>query len=135
LGTQALVDEYVLINGVNMSSMCKKGGLKITAAELDDTAFGDLWHSRLAGLKDFTLDVEFNQDFAAAQTDALLWPLFGTVTTIEIRPTSAARSATNPAYTGSVLIKEYTPIDGSVGDLASASLSWPGASPLLRQVA
>lgn len=132
MGTFALTDEFVLINAQNMSAMIKKGGIKVTTTELDDTAFGDTYHSRLGGLKDYTLDFDFNQDFAAAQVDALLWPLLGTVVSFEIRPTSAARSATNPAYLGTVLIKEYTPVDGTAGDLAASTVSWPGASTLTR---
>src|SRR5690348_13972930 len=114
----SLTDGYILINAVNMSGMFRKLLLKVTAAELDATAFGQFWHTRLAGLKDYELDGEFNQDFAAAQVDQLLWPLFGTVTTFEARPTSAARSVTNPAYLGSVLISDYTPLEGNAGDLA-----------------
>lgn len=135
MGTFALTDEYVLVNAVNMSPMATKGGLKISAAELDSTAFGATYHTRLGGLKDYTLDVTFNQDFAAAQTDALIWPLLGTVVALEIRATSAARSATNPAYVGNVFIKEYTPIDGAVGDLANLSVSWPGSGTLTRLTA
>lgn len=131
----SLTDAYVLINAVNMSGMFKKLILKVSAAELDNTAFSMTWRSRIAGLKDYELDVEFNQDFATAQTDQLIWPLFGTVTTFEARPTSAARSATNPAWTGSVLIADYVPIEGAVGDLAIGAVIWKGAAALSRLIA
>ena len=129
----SLTDAFVLINAANMSGMFTKLTLKVSAAELDNTAFGMTWHSRIGGLKDYELDVSFNQDFAAAQVDALIWPLFGTVVTFEARPTSAARAVTNPAFTGSILISDYTPLDGSVGDLAGSSFVWKGAAALLRQ--
>lgn len=129
----ALTDAYLLINAVNMSAMARKVILKTSAAELDNTAFSQTYHSRIGGLKDWSVDIEWNQDFAAAQVDPLLFPLLGTVTTIEVRPTSAARSVTNPAYTGSVLIKDYVPVDGAVGDLAKSTTAWPGATTLARQ--
>lgn len=115
-----------------MSAMATKVTLKTSAAELDNTAFGATYHSRIGGLKDYTVDIEWNTDFAAAQTDALLFPLLGTVVALEVRATSGARSATNPAYTGSVLIKDYVPLDGKIGDLANSASSWPGTGTLSR---
>src|SRR5713226_10044292 len=118
IATFSFTDGFLLLNTVNMSAMARQLVLKTSAAELDNTAFGATYHSRIGGLKDGQIDLTFNQDFAASQTDALLFPLLGTVVTFEIRPTSAARSTTNPAYTGSVLISAYDPLDGKVGDLA-----------------
>ena len=37
----------------------------------------------------------------------------------------AAVSATNPSYTFSVLVSEWTPLNGGVGELATASVTWP----------
>lgn len=129
----ALTDAFLLINAVNMSAMARKVILKTTAAELDNTAFSQTYHSRIGGLKDWSVDIEWNQDFAANQVDPLLFPLLGATTAIEIRPTSGARSTTNPAYTGTVLINDYSPVDGNVGDLAKSTVAWKGASTLLRQ--
>jgi hypothetical protein len=44
---------------------------------------------------------------------------------MEIRPTSAAVSTTNPKYTFSALITEWQSVSGSIGELASVSASWP----------
>ena len=128
----ALLDAYLLINTVNMSAMAKKVTIKTSAAELDYTFFSSTYHSKIGGLKDWSVDIDFNQDFAAAQADVLLFPLLGTVVAFEARPTSGARSATNPAYTGNILIKEYVPLDGAVGDLADFSVNWAGSGTLTR---
>ena len=133
MATFSFTDGYLLLNAVNMSPMARQLVLKTSAAELDNTAFGATYHSRIGGLKDGQLDVEWNQDFAAAQTDALLFPLLGTVVTFEVRPTSGARSTTNPAYTGSVLISDYAPLDGKVGDLAVNRSTWKTTGTILRQ--
>lgn len=132
MATFSATDYDILINSVNMSAMAQKASFPLTAVANDDTAYGDTYLSRVAGLKDGKLDITWNQDFASSQVDALLFPLFGTVTTFEIRPTSSARGATNPAYTGSVLITEYTPIDAKVGDLAQLSTSWPISGTVTR---
>lgn len=132
MATFAGVDYNLKVATVDMSAMASKVTFKNSAGELDDTAFGDTSHSRVGGLKDGTLSVDFNQDFAAAQVDATLWPIFGTVVAIELKPTSAAPSATNPRYVGSVLINDYSPIDGSVGDLAKVSVTWPTSGTVFR---
>src|ERR1044072_8266363 len=106
MATFAFIDCRLEINSVVMSAMAKSVTLSVEADELEDTAFGDTFRSRLAGLKDWNVDVEFNQDFAASQGDAALWPLLGTLTTIKIRATSSAISTTNPEYSGTVLVNE-----------------------------
>jgi len=122
-----LTDASIVINSVNMSSFATSVTVNVEVDEQEDTAFGDTWRSRLGGLKDFSLDIEFNSDFAASAVDATIWPLIGTTTTVVIKPTSGAVSATNPTFTGTVLVTEYAPLDGSVGDLSTTSVSWPGA--------
>ncbi len=134
MATFSFTDGFLLLNAVNMSAMARQLVLKTSAAELDNTAFGATYHSRIGGLKDGQIDVEWNQDFAAAQVDVLLFPLLGTTVTFEVRPTSAARSATNPAYTGSVLISDYTPLDGKVGDLAVNKSTWKTTGTITRAI-
>ena len=122
-----LLNCRVEINSVDMSGFCTSATLSIEVADEEDTAFGDAYRSRVAGLKDFTVDLNFNSDFAASAVDQTIWPLLGTATTIKLRPTASAISATNPEYSGSVLVTEYSPLDGDVGDLATTSVSWPCA--------
>jgi hypothetical protein len=128
----AFVDARVEINSVVFTGLVRSVTLNVEAEDLEDTAFGDTYRSRIGGLKDWSVDLEFNQDFAASMVDATLFPLLGTVVTVKVRPTTAAISATNPEYSGSVLVSEYNPLDGSVGDLATTSVSWPGAGTLAR---
>jgi hypothetical protein len=128
----AFLDGYLTINSVNVSSWITSMTFNVEVEELEDTAMGDLWRNRLGGLKDYNLDVEFNSDFAASAVDATLWPLFGTVTTFSIKATSLTTSATNPMYSGGLLISQHNPFGGSVGDLAKNSIAWPGSGALVR---
>jgi hypothetical protein len=41
----------------------------------------------------------------------------------------------NPKYTGSVLIKSWNPIEGSVGDEASVGVSYPTSGAVTRATA
>lgn len=132
MATFAFIDAYVTVNSVDLSDDVRQVTLTVSADELDDTAMGDTFRSRIGGLKDWSVSLEFNSDFAASQVDATLWPLLGTTTTIAIRPTSGSKSATNPEYTGSVLVSQVNPLGNGVGDLATVSVQWPGAGTLTR---
>lgn len=127
-----LTDASVTINAVNLSGLVKKVTVKTTADDKDSTAMGATYKARLGGLKDWTMDIEFNQDFGASQVDATLFPLLGTNSTVTAKSTSAANSATNPQYSGSALLKGYTPLQNTVGDLAAATANFVGAGTLSR---
>lgn len=97
---------------------------------------GDTTRNKLPGLKNWTVDVEFAQDFAAASVDATLFPLVGAAAfPISIKPTSAAVSATNPNFSGSALLATYSPIGGAVGDVATTTITLEGTGLLTRAVA
>lgn len=121
-------DYNVTINGANFSNDLAAVTLDITAEEQETTAFGSTFRSRVGGLKDASITLDFHQDFGAASVDATLWPLLGTNATVVIKPTSGTVTATNPTYTGVFLVTEYQPYASSVGDLATLSVSWPLAS-------
>ncbi len=133
MATIVLTDAQITINSVDLSTRITKVTIKADVDDVDNTAFGGGgWKSRQGGLKEGTIDLEFNQDWAAANVDATIWPLLGTLTTVVVKPTSGAVSATNPSYTASCLVKEFAPIDGSVGDLAKTSVSWPVSGAVAR---
>lgn len=132
MATFAFTDAVVTIGGTDLSDHVRSVTLNVTADELDDTAMGDTFRSRLGGLKDWSVSLEFNSDFAASEVDATLWPLLATTATVTVKPTSGATSATNPLYSGNVLVSQVNPLGNSVGDLATVSVTWPGAGTLSR---
>lgn len=131
----AFTDADVRVNAVNLSTFVRQVTLNVTADELEDTAMGDTYRSKIGGLKDWSVTVEFNSDFAAGAVDATLWPLLGTVTAFLVKPTSAANAPTNPQYSGNVLVSQVSPVGNSVGDLGTVSVTWPGAGTLTRLTA
>lgn len=134
MATFVFLDGRVEINAVNLSTLVRKVTLKPSADTQESTAMGSTYRSRLGGLKDWTVELEFNQDFAAALVDATLWPLLGTVTSIKVRSTTSTITATNPEYQGNALLTDYTPLDGSVGDVATATASFSGSGTLTRAI-
>jgi hypothetical protein len=128
-------DYKITLNGTNLSTSLVQAELSLEADDVETTAFGSTWRSRIGGLKAGSLNLQFNQDFAAAAVDATLFPLFGTIGTVVISPTSSAVSATNPSYTATVLCNSYSPFASSVGDLATVSVTWPTTGTVSRGTA
>jgi len=121
-------DYDITINGDNFSSSLASVSLNLTAEEQETTAFGNDYRSRISGLRDASISLDFHQDFGAAAVDATLYPLLGSEATVVVKPTSAAIGSTNPGFSAVYLVTEYSPFDSSVGDLATLSVSFPIAS-------
>lgn len=120
----------VSVNGVDLSDHVSSVTIETSRPEVDVTAMGAVNMEFLAGIGDASITVDFFQDFAAAEVDATLWPLSSSDTPFEVivKPTSGAISATNPAYTMSALLMTYNPIDGSVGEASTTSVTFRNAS-------
>lgn len=125
-------DYQILLGTDDFSSSIAAVTLEVSADEQETTAFGDTFRTRIAGLKDASISLDFHQDFGADSVDATLWPLLGSTVAFTITPTSAAVSATNPSYTGTALVTQYSPFANSVGDLATLSVSWPVSGEVVR---
>lgn len=131
-----LLAEFLSLAGNDVSSNTNKAEVTVEVEEKDVTTYGsDGWKEVLGGLKSGTIAIEFKQDFAAAALDSIMWPLLGTVVPFEVRPDQAAVSASNPSYTGNLLIKAWNPVTGSVGDEASVSVSYPTSGAVARATA
>jgi len=129
-------DFSVSINGSTaLASYLTQVELKTSATDVTTTAFGSSWVTRVAGLKDGTLTLNFNQDYATTTVDATLWPLLGSNATVVIKPNSTAVSGNNPAYTAVCLVTDLTPISGQIGDLATFSVTWPTTGTVSRATA
>tara|TARA_B100001113_G_scaffold339411_1_gene322496 strand:- start:86 stop:493 length:408 start_codon:yes stop_codon:yes gene_type:complete len=127
-----LTDASVVLNSVDLSDHVSSVTLEITADEIVTTAMGDTFQSRTGGLKDGTLSIEFQQDFASSEVDATLFPLLGSTTAFVVKPTSGSVSATNPSFSGNVLVNSHSPVANGVGELATMSVSFPTSGTITR---
>ena len=125
-------DYTITIGGTDLSASLAALTLDISVDEQETTAFGNSSRTRIGGLKDASVSLDFHQDFAADSIDSTLFPLLGTVVVITVTPTGDATGATNPIYTFSALVTQYTPFASSVGDLATLSVSWPVTGDVVR---
>ena len=135
MATLVLTDAYLLLNAVDLSDHVQQITINYEAEMVDESAMGDDTRIWKGGLKNWSIDIEFQQDFAAAKVDVTLFALVGTTFVFEIRPTSAVAAATNPEYGGTGILASYPPLGNSIGELATTTITIQSASTLTRVVA
>jgi hypothetical protein len=115
------------VNSVDLSDQCTSATLTVKYDALESTAFGGSSRVYTAGLGDHELTVELFMSYAATETYATLSTLVGTATTVIVKPTSAATSATNPSMQLVGTFLESLPVlDATLGELSSISLTFRG---------
>jgi hypothetical protein len=136
VGELVFLNASVEINSVDLSDHVRSLTLNYGAEIFEITAMQDLARRRIAGLVDWSMDVEFNQDFDAASVDATLFPLVGAAAfAIAVRPDAAVVGATNPEFQGNGLLESYPPLAGGVSEVLTASCTIQGTGLLTRAVA
>lgn len=107
--------------------------INYSAELLDKTAMGSASRKRIAGLKDWNATLEFNQNFRSSDMDKFLFNHVGGYSSnswLQIKPTSS----TAPRYHGRCILESY-PIGGSIGELATVSVTVQGDGNLTRSSA
>lgn len=130
-----LTNAGVVLGGVDLSDHVAQVEVNQTFDEVETTAFGDGGRTRVAGLEDSSITLSFHQDFAAASVDATISPLVGGTAAFEIYANGTTVSATNPKYSGTVLLTEWSPVSGTVGDLLTADVTWSVSGQVTRATA
>jgi len=128
-----LTNALVTVNAVDLSDLVASVTLNSSIDVVETTAFSSTAaRTRIGGLADNSISLEFHQDYASGEVEATIYPLLGTVTTVTVKPVNSATSATNPLYTASALVSEWTPLNGAVGELATASVTWPVSGAIVK---
>lgn len=140
-----LTDASIELGGTDISEYVASITLNTPEDVVETTAFGPVGaRTRVSGLKDHSVSLEFHNDFASGALESVVQTIgIGNLTNLVVKPTSAATSTTNPAYladnsgsgatkAGQVLISEWTPLNGAVGDLATVSVTWPISGQIVR---
>ena len=112
------------VNAVDLSSLVSSITINRSFDELEVTAMGDSGHKFVKGLEASSITIDFFNDEATSKTLQTLNSVWGTSTTVTVKQTSAATSASNPLYTMSCLVNNITPVNGAVADLSTQSVTW-----------
>ena len=110
---------------INLSDHVTAFTLNRQSDQIEVTAMGDTAHKFVTGLSADTLTVSFLNDTAAANVLATLQAAYGTTLAwAAIQDSSAAVSATNLLYSGTILVDNLTDINGAVADEGMLDLTF-----------
>jgi len=120
-----LTNASVVLNGTQIGDNVAAVTLSTSAAEVPTTSFGSGGAvTRVSGLIDNSVTLSLHNDYNAI--DGLILPLIGsTAVSMVVKASTAVVSTANPSYTFSVLCTEFTPVNGAVGELNTADVTWP----------
>jgi hypothetical protein len=131
-----LTNAYISVGGVDLSDLVASVTLNSTFDVVETTAFSSTTaKTRVAGLADNSISLEFHQDYATGEVEQTIYPLLGTAAAVIVKPNGGTTGALNPSYTCSAIISEWTPLNGAVGELATASVTWPVTGAITKAVA
>jgi hypothetical protein len=130
ISTTYLSNPALTINAVDLTDQCTSAVINYVAEQLENTTFSNTSRSFTSGLFSNTITVTLYQSYAAAETEASIYSLVGTTTTITMSPTAAGLatpSATEPKYTlTGAFFSAHTPINASLGELSTIDLTFSG---------
>ena len=112
---------------VDLSDHVKSITINQKFDELEVTAMGSTGHQFVKGLESSTVVVSFLNDTATAQVLSTLQTAYGASTAFKAVNTGGATptiSATNPLYSGLLLVNNLTPINGAVGDISTQDITF-----------
>lgn len=118
-----------LTSPIEIGGWVTQSAQAVNVATVDSTTFGSGGYSAfVAGLKSGTLTLNILNDYAASSIDVYLGLngtkiAVGATGFIEVKPTTAARSATNPAFICMVVNNGWQTFNATVGGLATVSWS------------
>ena len=114
----------------DLSDQANAVTLTIGQDSLESTAFGDTGHRFTGGLQSVEVSVTFFLSYGATEVEAILASCVGTGTTVlTISPSGASESASNPEYViSNLMISSFTPINSTVGELATVEMTGTGGT-------
>ena len=122
-----LSNPSITINAVDLSDQCTSAVINYVAEQLENTTFSNTSRSFTSGLYSNTVTVTLYQSYAGSETEASIYSLVGTTTTLVLKPTSSAVGSTNPSYTlTGAYLSAHTPINASLGELSTIDLTFSG---------
>jgi hypothetical protein len=127
-----LTNASVTFASTDVSSYVSSITLSTSLDVVDTTSFGNTARTRVAGLADNQVTIEFFQDFGSGLLESIIYPTIGTSAAMIIKPVAGSTTATNPSYSFNALVSEWQPLSGAVGELATASVTWPVSGAITK---
>jgi hypothetical protein len=123
----------VTLGGTSLSAYVIDATLKRGVDTPEGTAMGSTTHTSMAGgLLTESVTIQFFQNHATGTVDDTLDGARTTAAEIVLTPTGSGPDADNPTYTGDMLVSDYDPMSGTVGDRAVCTAVFVPTEALTR---
>ena len=118
------------VTTTDMSDNANAVSLTVDQTALSSTAFGDTGERFVGGLQSVECSITFFLSYGAAEVEAILASCVGTGTTIlTIAPNASAPATDSPEYVlTNCMLASFTPINSTVGELATVEASFTGGT-------
>jgi hypothetical protein len=115
----------VIVGTSTISSFVSTVSLNREVEAVTITAMNDNIQNMVGGVEVSSVSLELFNDFAAASVNSLFEDAIGTKLALKLIPVTGTVSATNPSYSMSCLVTQWTPISGSTDSAMTASVTLP----------
>jgi hypothetical protein len=133
MAKKVLLDAVLVIDSNDLTQWCAKVELDDEFEEKDTTTFASGGAKEVqGGLESGGVGISFKNSHTAGELDEIMWALRRSVVSFTARADAAAVSASNPQYSGDILVNQWSPIMGSVGDVNELDVTYPLSGPLVR---
>jgi len=115
----------VIVGGTTISDHVSTVSLNREVEQVVISSMNDTVQNMVGGLEVSQVSLEVFNDFAASSVNSLFEDAIGTKLAIKLIPVTGTVSATNPSYSMSCLVSQWTPISGSTDSAMTASITLP----------
>lgn len=122
-----LSNPVVTVNSVALTGWCTAATMTRVQQSIDTTSFGSTSREFSSGLANNEVTMSLFLTYGASEVYATLKSLVGTRTTVTLKASSAATSATNPIHTLTGCYLESLPvIQTTVGEISQIDITMTG---------
>lgn len=133
MAKKVLLDAVLSIDNNDLTQWCAKVELTDEFEEKEVTTFSSGGAKEvLGGLESGNVGITFRNSHTAGELDEIMWALRRSVVPFTVRADAAVVSTSNPQYSGNLLVTQWSPIMGSVGDVNELDVTYPLSGVLVR---
>ena len=127
--TTYLSNPVVTVNSVALTGWCTAATVNRVIESIDTTSFGSTAREYSGGLQNNEVTMSLFLTYGASEVYATLKALVGTRTTVTLKASSAANSATNPLHTITGCYLEALPVlQTTVGEMSQIDITFTGGA-------
>lgn len=137
MAKETLLTCVVKLATVDYSNFFRSITLEASRDLKEVQCFGDLYKVFVNGLSDWTVSLNFVDDYADNAWNEVAWGMWSAAVPIafECRPKSSAVAPANPQYSGNVIMNNFPILTAEHGEVSAGSFTLQGTGLLSRAVA